>query len=137
MFYPVLSLCIQIGIVGRTGAGNSSLTNCLFRIIEAAERPILILNRIALGGREPQCGAEAAALPGSGTAEEGNLDPGRSTVLTIAHRLQSIMDRHRVMVLDAGNIVEFDSPSNLLEKRGNFYAMVKDAGITQEDVTSL
>lgn len=40
---------------------------------------------------------------------------------------------HRVMVLDAGKIVEFDSPANLLQKRGHFYAMAKDAGIAQED----
>nr|XP_019944660.1 PREDICTED: canalicular multispecific organic anion transporter 1 [Paralichthys olivaceus] len=43
----------------------------------------------------------------------------------------------RVMVLDAGKIVEFDSPSNLFDKRGLFYAMSKDAGITGENVTAL
>ena len=41
------------------------------------------------------------------------------------------------MVLDAGQIVEFDSPSNLLEKRGHFYAMAKDAGVVPVDVTVL
>ncbi len=41
------------------------------------------------------------------------------------------------MVLDAGEIVEFDSPSNLLEKQGHFYAMAKDAGIVWEDITAL
>lgn len=44
---------------------------------------------------------------------------------------------HRVMVFDAGKIVEFDSPSNLMEKRGHFYSMAKDAGITDESETRL
>lgn len=41
----------------------------------------------------------------------------------------------RVIVLDAGKIIEFDSPDKLLEKRGHFYAMAKDAGITKEDTS--
>lgn len=45
--------------------------------------------------------------------------------------------RRRVMVLDAGKIVEFDTPEKLLEKRGHFYSMTKEAGITAGDVTVL
>ncbi|XP_056392341.1 multidrug resistance-associated protein 1 isoform X2 [Hyla sarda] len=51
------------------------------------------------------------------------------TVITIAHRLNTIMDYTRVIVLDKGQIVEFDSPSNLLQKKGIFYSMAKDSGL--------
>ncbi|XP_073399008.1 multidrug resistance-associated protein 1 [Dendrobates tinctorius] len=51
------------------------------------------------------------------------------TVITIAHRLNTIMDYTRVMVLDRGQIVEFDSPSNLLKRKGIFYNMAKDSGL--------
>ncbi|XP_033725267.1 LOW QUALITY PROTEIN: multidrug resistance-associated protein 1-like [Pecten maximus] len=52
------------------------------------------------------------------------------TVLTIAHRLNTIMDYDRVMVLDKGLVVEFDRPQNLLEDKGTvFYGMAKDADL--------
>lgn len=52
------------------------------------------------------------------------------TVLTIAHRLNTIMDSDKVIVLDKGQISEFDSPENLLNNpQSAFYSMAKDANL--------
>ncbi|CAA6672670.1 unnamed protein product [Spirodela intermedia] len=45
-----------------------------------------------------------------------------STVITIAHRVGSILDSDLVLLLDSGLIVEFDSPSKLLEDRSSSFA---------------
>uniref|UniRef100_A0A672NTL5 ABC-type glutathione-S-conjugate transporter n=1 Tax=Sinocyclocheilus grahami TaxID=75366 RepID=A0A672NTL5_SINGR len=50
-------------------------------------------------------------------------------VLTIAHRLNTIMDYTKVIVMDKGHIIEMDSPSNLIAKRGQFYYMCREAGL--------
>ncbi|XP_025101923.1 multidrug resistance-associated protein 1-like [Pomacea canaliculata] len=52
------------------------------------------------------------------------------TVITIAHRLNTIMDYDRILVMDAGEVREFDAPKALLsDKHSIFYSMAKDAGI--------
>ncbi|KAM5135322.1 ATP-binding cassette sub-family C member 3 [Mantella aurantiaca] len=209
----------KVGIVGRTGAGKSSMTLCLFRILEAAEGIITIdgVNIAEIGLHDlrtmltiiPQDPVlfsgtlrmnldpfdkysddeiwKALELSNlkkfvSGQAEtldyecsEGgeNLSVGQRqlvclarallrktrilvldeataaidletddliqmtirtqfedcTVLTIAHRLNTIMDYTRVLVLDKGKIAEFDTPSNLIASRGIFYGMARDAGL--------
>ena len=39
------------------------------------------------------------------------------TVITIAHRIKTIINYDRILVLNNGEIVEYDSPKNLLEKK--------------------
>ncbi|DBA04859.1 TPA: hypothetical protein N0F65_004496 [Lagenidium giganteum] len=53
----------------------------------------------------------------------------QSTVITIAHRLDTVLDADRIMVLDAGKIVEFDSPKALIARRsGHLYDLAKEGG---------
>jgi len=57
------------------------------------------------------------------------------TVLTIAHRLNTIMDSERVLVMDAGTVVEFDHPHNLLKNKDGFlYKMVEQTGIMNSEL---
>lgn len=209
----------KVGIVGRTGAGKSSMTLCLFRILEAAEGEIFIdglnvahiglhdlrsqltiipqdpilfsgtlrinldpfgryseediwralelshLNtfvssqpagldfqcaeggdNLSVGQRQLLCLARAllrksrVLVLDEATAaidlETDDLIQGTirtqfedCTVLTIAHRLNTIMDYDRVLVLDKGVVAEFDSPVNLIAAGGIFYGMAKDAGL--------
>lgn len=51
------------------------------------------------------------------------------TVLTVAHRLHTIIDSDRVLVMDTGFVAEFDEPYQLLQNNaGIFHGMVKALG---------
>jgi len=51
------------------------------------------------------------------------------TIITIAHRLHTILDSDRVMVLEHGRLVEFDRPQVLLEDKGSsFFQLAKSLG---------
>uniref|UniRef100_A0A7M4F4Q9 Multidrug resistance-associated protein 1-like n=1 Tax=Crocodylus porosus TaxID=8502 RepID=A0A7M4F4Q9_CROPO len=215
----------KVGIVGRTGAGKSTLTNCLFRILERAGGKIIIdgidistiglhdlrsnlniipqdpvlfsgtlqsnldplgkhsdlelwealelcdlknfvqslpkklLHEVSEGGanlsvgqRQLVCLARALLrrtkilvldeATASVDLETDHLvqstirkEFDNCTVLTIAHRLHTIVDSERVLVLDSGRIVEFDTPHNLLHQKGAFSEMVTEAGITYDTDT--
>ncbi|KAF9156293.1 Multidrug resistance-associated protein 1 [Actinomortierella ambigua] len=54
------------------------------------------------------------------------VDLAGSTVVTIAHRLNTIIDFDKVLVLDRGQVVEFDSPHALLRRHGSLFGRLVD-----------
>ncbi|KAE8994988.1 Multidrug resistance-associated protein 1 [Phytophthora rubi] len=53
---------------------------------------------------------------------------GDSTVLCIAHRIETIMDSDKILVLDAGEVVEFDTPSALLQVKNGVFQLLVESG---------
>ncbi|KAG6828729.1 hypothetical protein H0H92_006917 [Tricholoma furcatifolium] len=52
------------------------------------------------------------------------------TMFTIAHRLNTIIESDRVLVMDSGKIAEFDKPETLLsDKESIFYSLAHEAGL--------
>lgn len=209
----------RVGVVGRTGAGKSSLTLALFRLVEAADGRITIdgvdigqlglydlRSRITIIPQDPVLftgtlrlnldpfekhsdadlwtALELAHLkPFVEGLDEGlshpvseggeNLSVGQKqliclaravlrkskvivldeataavdietdeliqqtirrefndcTIVTIAYRLNTILDYDRVLVMNRGTIAEYDSPSNLINDHNSiFHSMAKDSG---------
>ena len=51
------------------------------------------------------------------------------TILTIAHRIKTVMDSDKILVLEKGRVHEFDSPNELLKTKSSlFYRLALKAG---------
>jgi ABC-type multidrug transport system fused ATPase/permease subunit len=98
------------------GGGNLSVGQrqllCLARVCLRKDRLILVLDE-----------ATSALDPATDQVVQTALRRvfGRHTVLTIAHRLDTIIDYVRIMVLDSGKLVECDSAENLLNKPAGIF----------------
>jgi ABC-type multidrug transport system fused ATPase/permease subunit len=55
------------------------------------------------------------------------------TIIAVAHRIETIMDFDKVAVLDAGRLVEFDNPYNLLDVPESAFAKLYSAAQAEED----
>ena len=51
------------------------------------------------------------------------------TIITIAHRLETVLDYDKIIVLQNGSLVEEGTPDELLQAKGEFYEMAQEAGI--------
>ncbi|KAI5970206.1 YCF1 [Candida margitis] len=55
------------------------------------------------------------------------------TIITIAHRLNTILDSDRILVLEKGQVAEFDKPQELLKNKDSlFYSLCKQGGFIEE-----
>ncbi|KAF9971484.1 Multidrug resistance-associated protein 1 [Actinomortierella ambigua] len=55
------------------------------------------------------------------------------TILTIAHRIKTIMDSDKILVLEQGRVQEFASPQELLARDSLFYRLALQAGEIKEE----
>ncbi|KAG0227715.1 hypothetical protein BGW41_003704 [Actinomortierella wolfii] len=54
------------------------------------------------------------------------------TILTIAHRIKTVMDYDKILVLDQGRVQEFASPAELLQRESSmFYSLAEQAGLVK------
>jgi ATP-binding cassette subfamily C (CFTR/MRP) protein 4 len=52
-----------------------------------------------------------------------------ATIIAVAHRLDTVIDYDKILVLGAGAVLEYGSPHELIEKvNGAFSSMVDDTG---------
>jgi len=92
--------------------------------LSQGQRQLLCLARALLKAPRVLLMDEATASIDYGTdskIQDTLRDVKDSTIITIAHRLQTIIDYDKVLVLDQGKVIEFDAPWELISKEGGIF----------------
>lgn len=119
------------------GAGAGGLNFALHEgsdNLSVGERQMLVLTRAVLRGSRILVLDEATAYVDWATDRQVRkvLDTEflHSTVITIAHRIDSVLSSDKILVLSAGRAVEFASPQELLRRSNSqFKELAKEAGV--------
>lgn len=92
--------------------------------LSQGQRQLLCLARALLKAPRVLLMDEATAsidYATDGKIQDTLRDVKESTILTIAHRLQTIIDYDKVLVLDKGKVIEYDAPWELISREGSIF----------------
>jgi ATP-binding cassette subfamily C (CFTR/MRP) protein 1 len=82
----------------------------------------------SIGSKEKEIEGRTTNSDGSESVavKKKELDSrGKTTILTIAHRLSTVMNSDKILVMENGSVKEFDTPMNLLlNRKSMFYQLV-------------
>jgi ABC-type multidrug transport system fused ATPase/permease subunit len=96
--------------------------------LSVGQRQLLVIARALLDGAGIViCDEATASIDAEADARIQKVlrtDFAKATTLTVAHRLNTIMDSTHILVMSDGKAVEFDTPSKLLAKGGLFKDLV-------------
>lgn len=116
-FSESLSLLTQVKAKGENFSHGQRQVLSLCRILARQSKLMLLDEATSNMDSETDAGIQKALRE---AAAEGE---GRC-VITIAHRLKSIADYDKVVVMGAGEVLEVGSPAELMERRGSYYDLV-------------
>jgi len=99
------------------------------RNFSVGQRQLLCLVRVLLRNSKVVLFDEATSNIDSATDDLIQQTIGshfhESTLLMIAHRLHTIANADKILVMDRGNLAEFDSPSELKKRKGIFWELLQ------------
>ncbi|XP_050424570.1 ATP-binding cassette sub-family C member 10 isoform X2 [Adelges cooleyi] len=126
--WSALQCCHLVPTVKRMGGLGCRLGDS--NNMSVGEKQLLCLVRAVLKNAKIVCIDEATAnvdkITDQKIQETIRTAFKQSTVITIAHRISTVMDSDRILIMDNGIVLEFDSPNVLLQNKNSyFYNMVQ------------